>query len=238
MIVDVFLDVPEGVTVNWALDLGAVEESIKLEPLRESGDQRPSSGELVHATVTYDMPSPKGRVRDHLIVGQTVGPSSAYSLLASQTFLTASGFASSSTGLSWDGPLPAVFQGPYMNVVMPSLTAVHTGEPGSRFNLGWKPVSLHQFNAIERLALSGDYQITAGNATPLGLMGWNWSTSDQLGIINASGMGTSAVKQAEMQNRLFISGILIGIGGSIFLGAIQCLIVFWGERRGIDSVTK
>src|SRR5262249_51437867 len=160
MDVAVDLDIPPGKMVRWALEFSGVSTAISLNKMRMPKSAH--SGAFFKAPASYDLPPPINRVRDYLLVGEVQGPSSAYSQLASRSFLPGVNKTTSTTSISWDGPLPAVFQGSYVTASMPPLTVVQTASPSSSgFNYGWTPVALQKFYVVEELSLGSDYQINS-----------------------------------------------------------------------------
>jgi hypothetical protein len=228
--VTVDLDVPSGKVVRWALEFSGVSTAISLNKMRTPKSAH--SGDFFKALASYDLPSPINRVRDYLLVGEVHGPSSAYSQLVSRSFLPSANKTTSTTSISWDGPLPVVFQGSYVTASMPSLMVAQTAfSSGPGFNYGWKPVALQKFHLVEELALGNDYQINSGSQSSNGFGDWVWSSDTSPGIINAYGIGSSVTKQADLQWSSFLTGILVGLAASVFFTAIQFLIVFLGEKR-------
>jgi hypothetical protein len=193
MVVSVDLDVPRGETVQWALAIDAVSDAISLTELKLPAPA--NSGYLIKAPRPYDLPSPINDVRDYLLVGKVNGPSSAYTqLVSSSSELPESNDDTSVTDISWSGPVPAVFQGAYATVAMPSLMSVpiySTGEGGGGFTYSWKAFPLKRFHAVEELSLSADYQIDSGSQGSNGYAGWIWTSDATPGIVNASGIGSS-----------------------------------------------
>lgn len=225
MVVTVSLDVPAGKTVRWALDLAMVSTTIKLDPIAPGPEQplQQQSGRLIAAPTTYTPPQPINQVRDYVLVGQTQGPSSGYTQLTANNFQLGDNTSASITTLAWTGPLPAVFGGAYVDAVMPSLVANVAGSTPT-FDFGWTPAPLDKFHAEEELALSGDYEINSGAQTSQGLGGWHWSSDGNQGIINASGFGTSLIKQSVIQRDTFLAGVLTAVAVSALLGVVPFLL--------------
>lgn len=230
MDVGVDLNVPAGKTVRWALEFYGVSTEISLNKMRMPKSAHP--GDFFKAPASYNLPPPINRVRDYLLAGEVQGPSSAYSQLASRNFLPGESKTTSTTSISWDGPLPAIFQGSYVTASMPSLTVVQTASPsGPGFNYGWTPVAPQKFHAVEKLALGNDYQIDSGSQSSDGFGDWAWSSDTGTGIINGYGIGSSVTKQADVQRSSFVAGILVGLAASALFAAVPFLVVAFGEKR-------
>jgi hypothetical protein len=220
VIIAVDLNVPKGEVAQWALDFTEVSSAISL-----TEDKLPASsnsGHLIEAPQTYTLPSPIGNVRDYLLAGQVVGPSSAYSqLMSSSAELPGPSMQTSLTEIAWSGPLPAIFQGAYVTVSMPSLISAPATSSGGGFSYSWKSFPLRKFHAVEELDLSGDYQIDSGSQTSNGYAGWTWTSDANPGIVNATGYGSSVSLQAGIQRRSFEAGILAALAVSALFAAIQ-----------------
>jgi hypothetical protein len=196
MSIQVGLDVPRGKTVRWRLDLGAVEDSIHLQKMAFRQDpanpvQSTNSGNLLAAPMAYELPSPLGRVRDYVIVGEVHGPAYGYSQSLNQTgAISKSGI--SITDISWRGPLPVQTRGQYARVAMPALTTETVTDTNEGFDLGWQPTELARIRAIEELDLP-DYQVDAGPQASNGMQGWTWSSESKPGLVAGLRLGTQHI---------------------------------------------
>jgi hypothetical protein len=230
MTVSVGLDVPPEKTVRWALDIGAVSTSIRLDKMPDPQSQperRQKSAELLEEPGTYDLGPPINRVRNYVLQGEIQGPSSAFSELSSNHFEQAIYIDTSITSLAWSGPLPAVFKGAYVRVSMPSLVSPEILTTSA---YGWNPVPLRMFHGVEELSVP-DYQVNTGSQVSDGLYSWTWSADGSLGIYNANGTGSSLIKQAETQRDLFVSGILGGLTATALFAFLQNLVDAVAEGR-------
>jgi len=238
-LMDVYVDlnVPRGKTVHWALEFSGVSTAISLKKMSVPKFAHP--GDFIKAPVSYDLPFPINKVRDYLLVGEVKGPSSAYSQLASTNFLPEGNKDTSITSFSWDGPLPAVFQGSYVTVSMPSLLVVQTASQSSGgFNYSWAPAPLRKFHVVEQLALGNDYQINSGSQSSNGFGDWVWASDTAPGVINAYGIGSSVTKQADVQQFSFIAGLMAALAVSAFFAALQFFIVAFSEKRSVSDVRQ
>ena len=233
MSIQVGLDVPRGKTVRWRLDLGAVESSIRLRKMalpRQSAlsMQEISSGDLITAPNDYRLPSPLGRVRDYVVVGEIRGPAYGYSQSSNQAGTISKGRISV-TDISWRGPLPVQTKGQYARVAMPALTTETLTDTSEGFDLGWQPTGLARIRATEELDLP-DYQVDAGPQASNGIQGWTWFSETKPGLVPGFGLGHSVSIESSIQRRTFIAGILVGLAASAFFGGMQMLLDASAER--------